>query len=92
MALGCQIVHLVRLHFLHDADKVAGIAQVAVVQDEVPRAGVRVLIKVVNTVCVKERGAALDAVHLIALVQQKFCQVRPVFSRDARYKRFFIVL
>ena len=88
MALRGQIVHLIRLHFLHDADKVAGIAQVAIMQYKMPRTGVRVLIEVVNAVCVEERGAAFDAVHLIALAQQKFCQIGSVLPSDARYKRF----
>ena len=89
MALGCQIVYLVRLHFLHDADEVAGITQVTVVQNKVSRTCVRVLIEMVNAVCVEERGATLDAVYLIALAQQKFCQIGSVLTGDTCYKRFF---
>ena len=69
MALRGQIVHLVGLHFLHDAHQVAGIAQITVMQNKMPPIGVRVFIQVIDAVSVEQRGSPLDAVHLIALTQ-----------------------
>ncbi len=53
MALGSQVVYLIRLDLLDDPDQVGGIGQIAVVQDEVSVFGVRVLVEVIYSVCVK---------------------------------------
>ena len=45
------------------------VGQVAVVQDEALVVDVRILVEVVDAVGVEERGAALDAVHLVALAR-----------------------
>jgi hypothetical protein len=44
---------------------------------------VRVLVQVVDAVGVEHAGAALDAVHLVALLQQEFGQVGAVLAGDA---------
>ena len=62
-----EVVDLVRLHLLDDADQVGRIGEVAVVQDEALVVDVRVLVEVVDAVGVEERRAALDAVHFVAL-------------------------
>ena len=43
----------------------------------------RVLVQVVNPVGVEQRGAAFDAVHCVAFVQQQFCQVSAVLAGHA---------
>ena len=50
------------------------------VQDEPATGLVGVLVEVVDAVGVEQRGAPLDAVHLIALVQQEFRQVGAVLA------------
>ncbi len=67
-----EVVDLVGLHFLNDADQVGGVGQVAVVQLEALVVDVRVLVEVVDAVGVERRGAALDAVHFVAFGQQEF--------------------
>jgi hypothetical protein len=62
-----QVVDLVGLHLLHDADQVGAVGQVAVVQLEALVVDVRVLVQVVDAVGVEQAGAALDAVHRVAL-------------------------
>jgi hypothetical protein len=52
---------------------------------------VRVFIDVVDPLGVEQRGAALDAVHLIALVQQEFSQIAAVLAGDAGDQGFFIL-
>ena len=83
MALGCQVVDFVRLHFLHDADQVAGVRKIPVVQNELAAFLVRSLIKVVDTIRIEQGRAALDAVDFIALVQKEFRQIGAVLTSDA---------
>jgi hypothetical protein len=78
-----QVVDLVRLDLLHDADEVGCIRQVSVVEEEAAALLVRVLIEVVDAVRVEEGGAALDAVDLVPLLQQELRQVGSVLPRDA---------
>jgi hypothetical protein len=50
MALRGQIVDLVGLYLLHDADQVGGVGQVAVMQVQSHAALVRILIKMIDAV------------------------------------------
>ena len=59
------------------------IGQVAVVQDEARGLLVRILVQVIDAVGVEERGAALDAVHLVALVEQELGEIGAVLAGDA---------
>jgi len=52
MALRRQIVDLVGLDFLDDADKVAGIGEIAVMEAETEVFCVWILIEVINALCV----------------------------------------
>ena len=67
MALGAEVVDLVWLRFLHNANQVAGIRQVAVVQLEVGVVNVRALVNVVYALGVEQRSAAFDAVDDVPL-------------------------
>jgi hypothetical protein len=69
MALRGEIVDFIGLHFLHDVDQAAGIGQIAVVQYKMAAFDMRVLIQMVDAVGVNERSAALDAMHLVSLLQ-----------------------
>ena len=63
MALCAEVIDFIRLCFLHDADEVTGVAQVAIVQLEVGVLDVWVLIDVVNTLGIERAGSALDAMN-----------------------------
>ena len=78
-----QVVDLVRLHLLHDVDQRRRVRHVAVVQDEVRIGVVRVFVDVVDARGVEQRGAALDAVHLIPFGQQKLGQIRAVLPGNS---------
>ena len=54
MALGTEVVNFIRLCFLHDANEVAGITQVAIVKLEIGMLNVRVLVNVVNTLRIEQ--------------------------------------
>ncbi len=82
MALRREVVDLIRLHFLYHANQIGGIGQIAVVQDQAPVGRVRILVEMVDAVGVEQRGAALDAVYLVALGQQQFGQVHAVLAGD----------
>ena len=83
VALRRQVVNLVRLHLLDDADQIGGVGQIAVVQDEVAVLHVRVLVEMVDAVGVEERGAALDAVDDVALLQQELGEIGAILAGDA---------
>ena len=84
VALCSQIVDLIGLDLAHQTDQAGGIGQVAVVQSD------RVLLdQMVDTSCVGDGSAADDAMDLIALLQQKLCQIRAVLTGDASNQCFF---
>jgi len=83
MALRTQVVDLIGLGLLHDADQVGAVAEVAVVQVKAGVVNVRVLIDVVHALGVELAAAALDAVHDVALFQQQLGKVRAVLAGDA---------
>ena len=89
MAHGREVVNLIGLHFLNDADEVGAVRQVTVMQLEADISVVRVLVQVVDAIGIKEGGSAFDPVHLIAFLQQQFGQIRTVLPRDSRYQCSF---
>lgn len=44
----------------------------------------RILVKMVNSLRIKQRTSALDSMHFITLLQQQFCQICTVLAGDAR--------
>jgi hypothetical protein len=86
VALRAQIVDFVRLDFLNDARQVRSIRQVAIVQLEIGRRRVRILVDMIDALRIEQRGTALDTMHFIALFEQKFCKIRTVLARHARDK------
>ena len=83
MALGGEIVDLVGLGLLDDADQVGRVGHVAVMQDEARIGLVRVLIEMLDAAGVERRRAALDAVDHVALGQQQFGKIGAVLAGDA---------
>ncbi len=79
------------LHLLDDADQVGAVRQVAVVQREALVVHMRILVQVVDAVGVEQAGASLDAVHVVALVEQQFGQVGAVLSGHAGDQCGFLV-
>src|SRR5690606_5279562 len=71
MGLGGEIVDLVRLYQLDDADQAGAIGQIAVVEHEARVLFVRILIEMIDAIRIEQGGAALDAVNLVTLVEQE---------------------
>jgi len=63
---GREVVNLMRLDLLHDADEVGGIREVPIVQLEPDVLFVWILIEVVDSIGVEQRSAPLDPVDLVA--------------------------
>ena len=61
MRLGRQVVKLIRLGFLNDADQVGRVGQISVMQDEVALINMRILIEVVDAARVEAGATAFDA-------------------------------
>ncbi len=57
-------------------------------QHEVLVADVRVLVDVVDALGIEQRGAALDAVHLVTLLEQEFRKVRTILASHAGNQSF----
>ena len=83
MGLRAEVVDLVRLHLAEDAGEVGAVGQVAVVQAEARVLDVRILVDVIDPLGVEERGAAFDAVDLVAFFEQELGEVGTVLSGDA---------
>ena len=80
MGLRSEIVDLVWLRLLHDANEVGRIGHVAVVQDELLVRLVRVLIEMLDATRVEGRRPALDPVDRVALLQQELRKIGAVLA------------
>ena len=84
VALRRQVVDLVGLHLLDDADEIGRIGQIAIMQLEPHVLLVRILVQMIDAIGIEGRGAALDAMHRVALRQQQFGKVGAILAGDAR--------
>ncbi|MNT25631.1 hypothetical protein D3C72_1611590 [compost metagenome] len=88
MRLGCKVVDLVRLAFLHHTDEVGRIRQIAVVEFEALILFMRILVDVLDSPRVERGRSALDPMDNIALCKQKFGQIGPILPRYAGYQSY----
>ena len=86
VALSPEVVDLVGLNLLDNADEVGRISQVAVVQEEADVFLVRILVEMIDALGVEEAAAPLDAMDLVVFLQEQFGQVRPVLARYSSYQ------
>ena len=78
-----EIVDLVRLGLLHDADDIGRVGHVAIVQMEAKSLLMRIMDEVVDAGGIEGGRSALDAVDDIALGEQKLGQIGAVLSGHA---------
>lgn len=64
-----EIVNLAGLHLLDDADQIGGVGQIAVVQFKLYIVDMRILIKVIDAVCIEQGRAAFNAMYDVAFFQ-----------------------
>jgi hypothetical protein len=67
MALGSQIVNLVRLHLLHNVQEARRISHIAIVQHKLTAREMRIFIEVIHPCSVEQRGTPLHPVNLVTL-------------------------
>ena len=84
MALGGQIVDLIRAHGADNREDAHRIAQIAVVQVEVG-----VTLQMGDALTVINGGAADNAVDIVALLKQKLCQIAAVLTGNTGDQCFF---
>ena len=80
-----------RLDRLYDPNQIRRIGQVAVVKDQPAIACMGILVQVINAIRIERRGAALDAVDFISLVEKELGEigaVLPGHPSDKRPARF----
>ena len=89
MRLRAEVVDLVRFNLRENAGEVAGVGQIAVVHREAVSGFVGILVDVIHPRGVEDRDAPLDAVHLIALFEEKLREVAAVLAGYAGDECFF---
>ena len=92
MALRRQIVYLIGLHLLHDAQQTARIRHVAVKKMKLRRRRfVEILIQMVYALRVQQGGAPFQPVYLVIFAKQKFRKQSAVLARYACYQCAFLI-
>ncbi len=89
MRLRREVVDLVGLNLLHDADEVGCVGEIAVVEEEAHRLFVTILIEMIYPVGVEERRTPLDAVHGVSFSEKKLGQIGAVLPGNAGDKSRF---
>ena len=81
MTLCGKIINFSGLNSRYHFDKAACVCHVTVVQLH-PSQFVTfwIIVQVLDSTSVKCAGPSYDSVHLVSLIQQKLCQIRPILS------------
>jgi hypothetical protein len=87
--LGREIVDLVRLGFLHDADDIGCVGDIAIMKLKRNALLVRIMDEMVDALGVEGRRTALHAVDDISPRKQKFGEIRAILSGCAGDERHF---
>ena len=91
MALRREIVDLVGLVLLHEANEIRRVRQIAVVHEEARLPLVRIDVEIIDPRGVERGGAAFDAVDDIAFFKKQARQISAVLACDACDERRFSV-
>ena len=70
MALGAKVINFVGLGLLNYSNKVACISKVAVMQGELGMFFMRILVDVVDALCIKKTCSSFKAMDLVALFKK----------------------
>ena len=69
MTLSPEVIDLVGLNVLDDSNYVRGVREIAVVQPEADVLLVRILVQMIDSISIKGRGTAFDAMNDVAFAQ-----------------------
>jgi hypothetical protein len=84
VALCCQVIPPIRRKVVNQIQDPFRVREVAVVKEEPRALLIRVLLDVVDALCVKGTRTADDSMDFVAFGEQQFREVRVVLSRDSR--------
>ena len=87
--LRTEIVDFVGLEVIEELHHLHGVGEVAIVEVELYTVHMRIAVEMVDTARVKGRGAADNAVNLVAFAEQKLGEIGAVLTRDTGNERFF---
>ncbi len=85
--LSREVVDLVGLDLTQETRQVGAVGDVAVVQRQVGRILVAVLVEMVDAMRIEGAGPPDNAMDLVAPIQEKLCQVGAILPGDAGYER-----
>ena len=80
MALGSEVVDLIRTHIIEQCGERTGVGKVCVVEKESGIGLVNILIDVIETVGVEAGGAPLQTMDFIPLFEEKLSEVRSILA------------
>ena len=83
MALGGEVVDLIRLHLLYHANQTGTVGHVAVMQDEATVADFRSLVEMIDAVGVEQGRPPLQAMDDVAFFQQQLGEIGAVLTGHA---------
>jgi hypothetical protein len=81
--LGTEIVNFIGLDLVDQTIQMSGVCQVTVMETEMSLSLVRIRVDVIQTISVEIGRPSEDAMHLIALGEQKLGEVGPILPRDS---------
>jgi hypothetical protein len=83
VALGSEVVNLVRTELIKERGERAGVCEVGIVQKEVSAGLVDILVDVIEPFTVEAGGTAFQAVDLVALSEEKLREIGAVLAGTA---------
>lgn len=92
MALSGKVVHLVRLDLPEQTSEVGTVAQVAVMQEQLVFGEMGIAVNVIQTGGVERGCATDDAVDLVCLPKQEFCEMGSILAGNASEEGFLLIL
>ena len=75
-----EVIDLVRLRFLNDADDVGGISEVTIMHLEFYIRLMLIFIKMIYTFCIKKRTPSLYTMYHVSFVEKKFSKIGAVLT------------
>ena len=87
VALRTQVIDLIWIDLIHDVAQRRRVREIAVMQRKIDAANMGVVVELIDPVGIEEARASDNAVHLVALSQQKPNEIGPILPRHASDQR-----
>ena len=82
MVLRRRIVNFALLNLLNNPDQAGGVREVAMMQCEIKPLLVRVMVDMIDTICINRRSPTFDAADRISLGQQQLGEIGTVLAGE----------